>query len=45
MVKLIIQVEALQGDSLPPMPPMGAPASPPPGANGKPATPPAGAPP
>jgi polyisoprenoid-binding protein YceI len=31
MVKLIVQVEALQGDSLPPMPPMGAPASPPPG--------------
>jgi polyisoprenoid-binding protein YceI len=32
MVKLIIQVEALQGDSLPPMPPMGAPGAPPPGA-------------
>jgi polyisoprenoid-binding protein YceI len=31
MVKLIIQVEALQGDSLPPMPPM-APGAPPPGA-------------
>jgi polyisoprenoid-binding protein YceI len=35
MIKLIIQVEAVQGDSLPPMPkmpPMGAPGSPPPGA-------------